>query len=126
MENYSLSKNSKTVKLATTKKNKKINELLQIRDTMIMNNINQDIIKKYVDEQYKIINTDYEKRIQKNIDPKKEMNKKRDDAIKFLLKNKTFLELNKASPEYIINYVKKQYDDINNTYVLDNGIHFID
>ena len=126
MENYSLPKNSKIIKNANTKKNKKINELLQTRDQMINNNIDNEIIKKYVDEQYEEINTNYQKSINKKSNPKKIMDKRRDDAIQFLLKNKAFLEQNKVKPEYIKEYVQKQYNDINNTYVLDNGINFID
>jgi len=126
MENYNLQKNSRVNKIATTKKNKKINELLQIKETMINNNIDEQTIKKYVDEQYEIINKNYEKSINKKTNPKKIIDKKREDAIKFLLKNKSFLEQNNADPEYIKEYVEKQYDDINKTYIIDNGINFID
>ena len=31
MENYNISKNSRIIKIATTKRNKKINELLQLK-----------------------------------------------------------------------------------------------
>jgi hypothetical protein len=126
MENYNLSKNSRIVKIATTKKNKKISELLQIRDQMINNNIDNNIIKKFVDDEYEIINKNYQNSINKKTNPKKIMDKRRDDAVQFLLKNKNFLEQNKANPEYIKEYVRKQYEDINNTYVLDDGINFID
>jgi hypothetical protein len=93
---------------------------------MINNNIDEQTIKKYVDEQYEIINKNYEKSINKKTNPKKIIDKKREDAIKFLLKNKSFLEQNNADPEYIKEYVEKQYDDINKTYIIDNGINFID
>jgi len=126
MENYNLQKNSRIIKIATTKKNNKINELLQLKETMINNNIDEQIIKKYIDEQYNIINNNYQESINKKRDLKKNMNKRREDAIKFLLKNKNFLEQNKANPEYIKEYVKKQYEDINKTYVIDDGINFID
>jgi hypothetical protein len=126
MENYSLPKNSKIIKNATTKKNKKINELLQTRDQMINNNIDNKIIKKYIDQQFEEINVDYQKNINKKSNPKKIMDKRRDDAVQFLLKNKSFLEQNKVKPEYIKEYVQKQYEDINRTYVLDDGINFID
>jgi hypothetical protein len=126
MENYTLQKNSRIIKIATTKKNNKINELLQIKDTMINNNIDTQIIKKYIDEQYRIIIYNYQESINKKRDIKKNMNKRREEAIKFLLKNKNFLEQNKANPDYIKEYVKKQYEDINKTYVVDDGINFID
>jgi len=128
MENYSLPKNSRIIKIATTKKNKKINELLLIKETMINNNINHKIIKKYIDEQYEEINLNYQKSINKKTNPKKMLDKRRDDAIQFLLKNKNFLEQNNANPEYIKQYVKKQYEDINKTYVQNHNdnINFID
>jgi hypothetical protein len=126
MENYILPKNSRIIKIATTKKNKKINELLQIKETMIHNNIDDKIIKKYMDEQYTLINDNYQKNVNKKINPKKDMDKRREEAIKFLLKNKCFLEQNNAKPEYINEYVKKQYEDINKTYVINDNINFID
>jgi hypothetical protein len=126
MENYNFQKNSRINKIATTKKNKKINELLQMKETMINNNIDEQTIKNYINEQYKIINENYQKSINKKIDPTKVMNKKREDAVNFLLKNKIFLEQSNADPEYIKEYVRKQYEDINNTYVIDDGINFID
>ena len=126
MESYSLPKNSRVIKTANNKKNKKISELLQMRDQMINNKIDDQIIKKFIDEQYEIINNQYQKNINKKSDDKKIIDKKRNDAIQFLLKNKKFLELNNATPEYIKEYVKKQYEDINKTYVLNDGINFID
>lgn len=125
MENYNLLKNSRIIKNANNKKNKKINELLLIRDEMMNNNIDNKIIQKYVNEQYEIINTEYQKNINKKIDNQKLMSKKRDDALQFLFKNKSFLEQNNANPEYIKEYVKNQYHDINKTYENDN-INFID
>jgi hypothetical protein len=125
MENYSLLKNSKIIKIANNKKNKKINNLLLLRDEMINNNIDDQIIQKYINEQYEIINTEYQKNINKKGDTQKIMNKKRDDALQFLFKNKIFLEQNNANPEYIKEYVKNQYNDINKTYENDN-INFID
>ena len=126
MESYNLQKNSRIIKIATTKKNKQINELLQMKETMIDNNIDIQTIKKYVDEQYEIINQNYQKSINKNKNPSKVMNKRREDAVKFLLKNKNFLEQCNANPDYIKEYVRNQYEDINKTYVIDDGINFID
>ena len=119
---------SKVIKSATNKKNKKINELLKIKEQMINNNIGEKIIQKFIDDEYLIINTVYEKSINKKNDTKKEMNKKRNKAIEFLLKNKNFLEQNNADIDYIKEYVKKQYEDINKTYSLNENdtIGFID
>jgi hypothetical protein len=46
-----------------------------------------NLIKKFVDDEYEIINTNYQKSINKKTNPKKIMDKKRDDAVQFLLKN---------------------------------------
>lgn len=126
MQNYNLLKNDRTIKIATNKKNKKITDLLQLKEDMISNKIDNTIIKKIIDEQYKIINQDYEKAINKKVDKAKIIDKKKKEALDFLFKNKIFLELNNASPSYIEEYVKNQYEDINRTYVLDDGINFID
>ena len=120
------------VKNATIKKNKKINELLKMKETMTEQNINDKIIKKYIDEQYEIINNEYMKNINKKINPNKLMNKRKEKAVEFLIKNKLFLEQNKVKQEYIDLYVKTQYEDINKTYVIqknnikNNEIDFID
>ena len=120
------------IKNATIKKNKKINELLKMKESMIEQNISDKIIKKYVDEQYEIINNEYTKNINKKINPNKLMNKRKEKAVEFLIKNKLFLEQNKVKQEYIDLYVKKQYEDINKTYVVQKNnikkddIDFID
>ena len=60
------------------------------------------------------------------------MNKRKEKAVEFLIKNKLFLEQNKVKQEYIDLYVKTQYEDINKTYVIqknnikNNEIDFID
>ncbi len=119
---------SKVIKIATNKKNNKINELLKIKEQMINNNIDEKIIQKFIDDEYLIINTVYEKSINKKNDTKKVMNKRRKNAIEFLLKNERFLEQNKVDPEYIKEYMKKQYEEINKIYTLieDDNIGFID
>jgi len=126
MENYSLPKDSKIFKIANNKKKKKISELLQMKEQMVTNNMDEKTIKKFIDEQYELINVEYQKCITKKVNTTKIMNKKRTNAIQFLLKNKSFLEQNNANPEYIKEYVKKQYDDINKTYTQNDNINFID
>lgn len=113
---------------ATNKKNKKINELLKIKDIMINNNIDNKIINKFIQDEYLIINKIYDKSINQKKNINKIINKKREKAIEFLLKNKNFLEQNNVNPEYIKIYVEKQYEDINNTYNLNDKdlIGFID
>lgn len=126
MENINLTKNSRIIKIANNKKKKKINELLKIKDEMINNNIDEQIIKKYIDEQYININFIYEKSINKKIDINIIMNKKRNNALEFLIKNKKFLEENNIDSEYIKEYVKKQYEDLNKTYMITDKFGFID
>ena len=69
--------NTNIIKNATVKKNKKINELLKMKESMIEQNISDKIIKKYVDEQYEIINAEYQKNINKQTNTTKNMDKRR-------------------------------------------------
>jgi hypothetical protein len=115
------------VVLAENKKQSKIKELLIIRDEMIKNSIDENLIKKYVDSEYIKISKEFEDRVnkynqKKQNDKKSNINikKKKEKAIEFLLKNKFFLENNGASKEYITEYVNKQYAEINDYYNKDN------
>lgn len=109
-------------------KNKEIKHILELRDEMIANNIDDNLIKKYIDEQYYKINQEYETKIKKyyekqkkleNKSVEKDVKQRRDKAVQFLLKNKNFLEENGASKEYIKKYVDIQYNMINLTYNID-------
>ena len=109
-------------------KNKEIKHVLELRDEMLANNIDENLIKKYIDEQYDKINQEYEIKIKKYYDKQKKLEnksvekdikQKREKAIQFLLKNKAFLEENGASKEYIKKYVDIQYNMINLTYNID-------
>jgi hypothetical protein len=118
---------SRGVVLAENKKQSKIKELLIIRDEMIKNSIDENLIKKYVDSEYIKISKEFEDRVnkynqKKQNDKKSNINikKKKEKAIEFLLKNKFFLENNGASKEYITEYVNKQYAEINDYYNKDN------
>lgn len=118
---------SRGVVLAENKKQSKIKELLIIRDEMIKNSIDENLIKKYVDSEYIKISKEFEDRVnkynqKKQNDKKSNVNikKKKEKAIDFLLKNKFFLENNGASKEYITEYVNKQYAEINDYYNKDN------
>ncbi len=133
MEKKVENKKPRSIVLSENWKKKEIQKVLLLRDEMIENNIDKILIKKYIDEQYDLINEKYEQRIQKyynsiniikqtdnsnlnsiHINPVNK--KKREKAVDFLLKNKTFLENNGASQEFINNYVNKQYNLINKTY----------
>ena len=120
----------RAVVMANNKKQKQIQNILSLRDEMIKNSIDSTLIKKFIDEEYDKINKEYELKIKKNKEKTKkssgdndynknvkELKKKRDKAIEFLLKNKSFLEEHGASKEYVKKYVDKQYQEINEYYV---------
>jgi hypothetical protein len=130
-------KKSRGLTIAENKKNQEIKYILGLRDEMIANKINEKLIKIYLDEQYKKINCEYNKRIQKyqeneikkqNNLYKKENKVKRKQAIDLLLKNKAFLEEKCYKPEYIRKYIEKEYNEINKTfYNIDlEQVEFID
>ena len=110
--------------IANNKKQTEINNILFLRDEMISNNIDAQLIKNFTDEQYAKIIKEYEDKIKKhnekkpnnNLKLKNENKKKKKIAIEFLLKNKLFLEECGASKEYIKNYVETQYKEINEYY----------
>jgi hypothetical protein len=118
----------RSITMAENWKNKEIKHILELRDEMLSNNIDDNLIKKYIDQQYDKINQEYETKIKKYYDKQKKLEnksvekdvkQKRDKAIQFLLKNKAFLEENGASKEYIKKYVDRQYNIINLTYNID-------
>lgn len=123
----------RSIIIANNKKQNEIKNVLLLRDEMIDNSIDPTLIKKFVDEQYEKINKNYddkiakynkkqEKKIQNNDTAAKVINikKKREKAVEFLLKNKTFLEDHGASKEYVKKYVEKQYQEINDFYDIIN------
>lgn len=115
MKNF---KKPRSVIIAENIKSKQIKELLIMKEIMQNNDIDIELINEYLEEQYIIINKEYYDKIN-NCTKKtttQDINKKRNDAIDFLIKNKNFLEQNKAPPEYIKRYVDKQYSEINKTY----------
>jgi hypothetical protein len=123
----------RSISIANNKKQKEIKNILSLRDEMIENSIDPTLIKKFVDEQYEKINKEYEDRLTKHnkkhekslqnndVTSKiKNIKKKREKAVEFLLKNKTFLEEHGASKEYVKKYVEKQYQEINEFYDITN------
>jgi hypothetical protein len=125
----------RAIVIANNKKQKQINNILTLRDEMIKNSIDSTLIKKFMDEEYEKINKEYELKIEKATGEKKEIKvnsnkknnptskdikKKREKAVEFLLKNKSFLEEHGASKEYVKKYVEKQYQEINNYYNIEN------
>jgi len=119
---------SRVFTIAKNKRDRGIKHVLELRDEMNANNIDQELIKKYIDEQYIKINQEYEDKItkyQKNKLKKqtnlieKELKVKRKKAIEILLKNKAYLEEKGYKSEYIKKYVDKYYNEINQNYSID-------
>jgi hypothetical protein len=112
--------------LANNWKKQELEYVLILRDEMLLNKINNNLIKQFLDEEYNRITEEYENKInkynKKHLPSKqnKIIKSKRKKAINFLLQTKTFLENNGASIEYINKYINKQYTEINNTYVLND------
>lgn len=117
----------RAIVMANNKKQKQIKNVLTLRDEMIKNSIDSALIKKFMDEEYDKINKEYKTKLEKhknsnsknsniNVDSN-EIKKKREKAVEFLLKNKSFLEEHGASKEYVKKYVDKQYKEINEYYV---------
>jgi hypothetical protein len=133
-------KQPRSIVMANNWKIREIKGILILRDEMVANNINESLIKKFVDEQYEKINEQYNIKIKKHNDKQaklhnsgKKINKhERQKAINFLIQNKNFLEEHGANPEYIKKYVEKHYEDINNKYDNDgedvnlNNVNFLD
>ena len=126
---YKLNKPPRSITMSENWKIKQIKHVLELRDEMIANNIDELLIKKYIDEQYNKINLEYESKInkylekqknQEDIKMRKDIKQKREKAIQFLLKNKAFLEEKGASKEYIKKYVDTHYKEINQIYILDS------
>lgn len=121
----------RTIIMARNRKLKEIENLEIIRKEMIDNNLDIELINKYMDEEYEKIDTIYKKTVNdylskyennKIILTNSEMKNKREAAIDFLLKNKTFLEENGVKPEQIKKFVDKEYGIINKKYPINDTI----
>ena len=120
----------RSITMSENWKKREIKHVLELRDEMLANNIDETLIKKYVDEQYYKINQEYESKINKYLEKQKkqedkklekDIKEKRKKAIQFLLKNKAFLEEKGVNKEYIKKYVDTHYNQINQLYILDNS-----
>ena len=121
----------RTIIMARNRKLKELENLEIIRKEMIDNNLDIELINKYMDEEYEKIDTIYKKIVNdylskyennKIILTNSEMKNKREAAIDFLLKNKTFLEENGVKPEQIKKFVDKEYGIINKKYPINDTI----
>jgi hypothetical protein len=115
----------RTIIIARNRKLKELENLEIIKKEMIDNNLDSELINKYMDEEYEKIDLVYKKKVNDYLSKYKnneiiltnsEKKNKRDAAIDFLLKNKTFLEENGVKPEQIKKFVDKEYKIINMKY----------
>lgn len=127
--NQKKEKKPRAITITENKRAQELKHVLELRDEMIANKIDEKLIKKYLDEQYSKINQEYEEKIKKYQENElkkqtkmvdKELKIKREKAIEFLLKNKAYLEEKCYKPEYIKKYVDKQYNEINQIYSIDS------
>ena len=128
-------KTPRAIIMANNKKQKNIRNILLLRDEMIYHNIDDKLIKQFVDEQYDIINKEYDEKIkkfEKNKNVKSnniqliEIKKKRTKAVDFILKNKYFMEEHGVNKESIKRYVDKEYGEINKYYDYNNIDNYLD
>jgi hypothetical protein len=118
--------------IADNWKKREIKYVLELRDEMIANDIDKKLIDEYVEEEYEKINEQYTAKINKSskkvIDNKlkKEIKMKRDKAVNFLLKNKSWMETNNVDSKYIKKYVDEQYEYIDSFYKVENFVMNID
>jgi hypothetical protein len=98
-------------------------DIWRLGDEMVKTNTDNNLIQIFVNEQYAIINKEYEERINKYNKSKtdtKTIKLKKAKAIEFILKNKAVLEDNGVNKDYITLYVNKQYEEINEFYSKNN------
>lgn len=118
---------NRSITIAKNNRKKQIEHVLELRDEMIENKIDKKLINNFLNESYEKINKQYEDKInkisqkeskKKELSEKNELERKRKKAIEYLLKNKAILEEKGVSQEYINNYIEKQYQQINQFYLI--------
>ena len=118
----------RTIIIARNHKIKELDNLEIIRKDMIDNNLDIELINKYMDEEYEKIDNVYKKIVNNYLSKYKnneiiltnsEMKNKRNAAIDFLLKNKTFLEENCVKLDQIKKFVDREYNIINTKYPIE-------
>jgi hypothetical protein len=78
-------------------KNKQITKLLELRDEMVYHNIDENLIKEYMDDEYEKINILYKEKIEKSKNKKSEMSK--------TVYNKILLEIKSNNNNDKINFI---------------------
>ena len=116
-----MDKKPRAIVMADNWKTKEIKLVLAIRDEMVDFSIDPNLIQEYLDEEYERINIMYDEKIKKHQDKMNNIktsnnNKKRKEAIKFIIKNKEFLEERGFTKEYIENYMNKHYNIVCKRY----------
>jgi hypothetical protein len=111
----------KTINMYNNWKTKEIKKLIQLKEDMIINNIEKKLIDIYMEEEYKKINDIYNMKVDTYYKNQEKMKEKKDNtltkqkkAINLLIKSKMSLEQFKMNPNYIKMKTDKQYDKIIN------------
>ena len=111
----------KTINMYNNWKTKEIKKLIQLKEDMIINNIEKKLIDIYIEEEYKKINDIYNMKVDTYYKNQEKMKEKKDNtltkqkkAINLLIKSKMSLEQFKMNPNYIKMKTDKQYDKIIN------------
>lgn len=130
---------SRSETLANKWKQKKLTDILILQDAMVKNNIDKDTIEKIINEKCNEVDEIYKQKVNKtvkkpepkNVEHNKDIQLKKRRALKSLLRDKVELEKQNIDPEYIKNHIDRQYQKINQIYVLkgeanDDDVDFID
>ena len=117
--------NDRSIILSKNWKKRQLEELTIIKNEMIKNNVSEDLIQKYIDEEYESIEQKFNEKInkyllnkEKNKDKtKNEKKQQKNKSIDFLIKNKTFLEKQGVKPDVINEYVNLEYNKITKMFI---------
>ena len=139
--NNAMTKQPRAITMANNKKQKEVKNVLALRNEMVNNNIDSQLIQQFIDTEYCRINEEYAKRINNynkkqeklaasSLDKKNSNQKKKD--INIIVQNKLYLEEKGVDTKYIKTYMENQYNEINMKYNgtsksdINNDINFID
>jgi len=107
--------NNKNSKSAKKWKYKQLDKLIEIKNSMINNNIDQLIIDTFINDKYNDINKKYEIKVNKSLEKLEKKNK--DIQINKIIRNKLILENIGYTNELINTNIKQQYYEIENINV---------
>ena len=117
--------NDRSIILSKNWKKRQLEELNIIKNEMIKNNVSEDLIQKYIDEEYESIEQKFNEKINKHLlnkeknkdKPKNLKQQQKNKSIDFLIKNKAFLEKQGVKPDIINEYVNLEYDKITKMFI---------